>query len=477
MSSPIRSTQRAPRACTACYKAKVKCDKTIPCGRCVARGIAQDCRREVVRVQGEIHGTTRVSPNLSWDDLVHENCRLRAIITNLPAHERGGQPTAQAPLTNPFGAKGGDFETQLFQAVDHSSTPRTVASTADIILPSSESSDRILVHAVEWTFWHHCSLLVPEFKSEHDRFWDDYAQTQSLEVAHPLWLAIYFSVLASELLFMGDDDLISFDLPEMQYASLLRNWYDSALYFLDRADFVQNLDIRSTTSHEVDDAELCNVAALGGKSKLPKSKPRPVQYHIAMIKLAKICYQIKFRLRISRWQANEIAEFVFTADEQLALLISNLPSHLQFDEKQSATSIGRDRLLPWIPWQRISITKALLYYRMVIGRLLQAHWLDGSIGGTRTRAICISSAQGLINTTRGESMDPSKMRPWAVVVPIYAAVITLSLESSISDTDYDKEVQQGLDFLRLIEPHNSISTYSIQTIERLLDSSGVSFRK
>lgn len=497
MSSPIRSTQRAPRACAACYKAKVKCDKTIPCGRCVGRGIAQDCRREVVRVQGQIQGGIATSPKLSWDDLLHENHRLRAIITGLPSQEREAQPDTEIPLSNPFGAEGEDFETQLFTAVDHSSTPRTVSSTAAIVMPSRESSDKILVHAFEWTFWHHFSLLVPEFKAEHDKFWDSYSDKESLETVHPLWLAIYFSVLASELLFLSDDDLISFDLPNMEYASLLKNWYDSALYFLDRADFVQNLDIRSIqaisilglvfpsvgdsqrhralwslavrhaqdlklgtdSAHqdepyveqqkrrrlwwtlvicewlpvphrspcindndfeceipdEIDDAEICDIANLGGKSRLPKSKPRPVQYHIAMIKLAKIYYQIRFRLRIRRWQAAEIAEFVFTADEQLALLISNLPSHLQFDEKQSEVSIGRDRRLPWIPWQRNSITKALLYYRMVIGRLLQAHWLDGSISGTRTRAICISSAQGLVNTTRGESVDPSKMRPWYVI--------------------------------------------------------------
>lgn len=45
---------RAPRSCTACADRKVKCSKTIPCTRCVYKGTAEECRREIVVVSDRL---------------------------------------------------------------------------------------------------------------------------------------------------------------------------------------------------------------------------------------------------------------------------------------------------------------------------------------------------------------------------------------------------------------------------------------
>ncbi|KAI5480128.1 hypothetical protein MNV49_001788 [Pseudohyphozyma bogoriensis] len=46
-----RTTQRAPASCTYCYRRKKKCSKDpLPCDRCVAKGIADRCHREEVKI-------------------------------------------------------------------------------------------------------------------------------------------------------------------------------------------------------------------------------------------------------------------------------------------------------------------------------------------------------------------------------------------------------------------------------------------
>lgn len=54
MEDSIRNTQRAPLSCISCYKRKVKCDKKIPCGQCIRRGATSTCRREQVKVKGQL---------------------------------------------------------------------------------------------------------------------------------------------------------------------------------------------------------------------------------------------------------------------------------------------------------------------------------------------------------------------------------------------------------------------------------------
>lgn len=307
----------------------------------------------------------------------------------------------------------------------------------------------------------------------------------------PAWMAIFFSVMASTLVFTDEKETIDKRPPGVDFTSLLRNWYESALLFLDRADYMNKPDVRTTQAivllqivfnnvgdvhrhqsmwsvairqaqqlglgsdgdnadesycdqqirrrlwwtlaicewlpiphrapcfheidfscklpDEVDDEEL---ETASGNSRLPRSKPRPVRYHIAMEQVSKIYYQLRYILRLREWKTEDVAQFVFNVDEQLANLITDLPSYLQFDEKSTAATGARDRQYPFIPWQKKSLAKVLLYYRMAISSQLQEHWLDGSTDGARTRAICMSSARGLIHSALTETADASKFRLW-----------------------------------------------------------------
>lgn len=124
-----------------------------------------------------------------------------------------------------------------------------------------------------------------------------------------------------------------------------------------RPPCLDEIDFSCKLPDEVDDNEL---ETTSGSSRLPRSKPRPVRYHIAMAEVSKIYYKLRYMLRLRQWKTEDVARFVFTADEQLADLITDLPSYLQFDEKSTAGTESRDRQYSFIPWQKRSLAKVLL---------------------------------------------------------------------------------------------------------------------
>lgn len=123
----------------------------------------------------------------------------------------------------------------------------------------------------------------------------------------------------------------------------------------------------------------------------------------------------RFR-RLLRSLDRPLVDLVRDTDNQLAEIISNLPAHLQPDEPADDYTKQRDETYPWVPWQRVYLTLVLLYYRMVINRTLQSSWLadEGKYGGPR--AICLSSARGILLIQSKWKIPMAKRRQWYVDV-------------------------------------------------------------
>ncbi|ORY09569.1 hypothetical protein BCR34DRAFT_368276 [Clohesyomyces aquaticus] len=62
-------TQRVRLTCSHCHRRKIKCDKNIPCGSCIKRGIGDHCSREET---GGSVAPTRREVATSSDDVVQE---------------------------------------------------------------------------------------------------------------------------------------------------------------------------------------------------------------------------------------------------------------------------------------------------------------------------------------------------------------------------------------------------------------------
>ncbi|KAI3391241.1 hypothetical protein diail_7676 [Diaporthe ilicicola] len=511
---------------------KVRCDKRLPCQQCVDRGQAPECKRELVRVRGNVvkNSVSDDSGNRNYAELQQENTILRALLVGQDAQGISGTSEANTkdpPRLRAHGrSRTEEVERRLFDDIGTSSKPRTVCELKDIILPSQYFSRSMIENAFQWTFWIHFALFIPKFRREHEDFCDRLQAKESLAEMDPAWMAIYFSVLASTLMFMDEKETNDKRPAGVDFTSLLRNWYESALLFLDRADYMKKPDVRTPQAiailhivfnnvgdvhrhqsmwtvairqaqqlglgsdqdnadesyceqqirrrlwwtlaiYEVDDGEL---ETRSGSSRLPKSKPRPVRYHIAMAEVSKIYYQLRYILRLHEWKTEDVARFVFNADEQLANLITDLPPYLQFDEKSTAATEARNRQYPFITWQKKSLAKVLLYYRMAISSQLQEHWLDGSTDGARTRAICMSSAQGLIHSTLSETADASKLRPWAITMNIFTASAVLALESLHTEEDFSAEIQQGLEFLEGVQAQNLVAEKAIKFLKDIIQN-------
>lgn len=204
METGLRSTQRAPLSCITCYTRKVKCDKKLPCGQCIRRGTVATCRREKVKVKGQLVQAKADDSRAvaSYQDLLLENLALKARLHTAPI----STPTL-ASLPQDAGSSLEDdifvlddtvesFRGHLFEYLTHNHIPSTVASYDDVEFPTREQSERLVNQAEGRIAWVHFALHHPTFEREHQAFWDE-RESHTARLAHdPGWLATYFSVLS-----------------------------------------------------------------------------------------------------------------------------------------------------------------------------------------------------------------------------------------------------------------------------------------
>ncbi|KAL1306882.1 hypothetical protein AAFC00_005529 [Neodothiora populina] len=240
-SSKIRCSQRVPRSCIRCSKKRIKCDKNIPCQTCIARGLETSCTRETVRVKGKIiSGVTGKPDSLSYSDLLEENRRLKLAL----------QTNTQAPteLVDPSWVLGGSptiteaFENYVHPADLNAKRPSAVSSPNDVFIPTRGCSKYLVEHGIVWTSWIHFAVHVPTFRREHEMYWSN---TQSALHTDPSWLAIYYGFLAVTLLFLDEQEAVMAGLPHDHVATVLENWYEASICYLNRADFMRQHNMRT----------------------------------------------------------------------------------------------------------------------------------------------------------------------------------------------------------------------------------------
>ncbi|KAH7021479.1 uncharacterized protein B0I36DRAFT_367885 [Microdochium trichocladiopsis] len=221
----LRSTQRAPRSCRSCASRKIRCDKAVPCLPCTKRGHADACVRETVIVRGEVTTGRDVDGRPSYDELKQENERLRELLAR---RDSATVATTQAPrLTLPY-EEYNEYEQLLFSVQGAPKVQRHAFTIGSVILPSRVCSNGMVTYDKQWNSWVHYAVEYPAFEEQHTLFMDALDAGVSLADMDAAWLAIYFSILTASILTMDDD-----------HHRLQRNWYDAALFFLDRAEFMK----------------------------------------------------------------------------------------------------------------------------------------------------------------------------------------------------------------------------------------------
>ncbi|KAH0170452.1 hypothetical protein KCU67_g2635, partial [Aureobasidium melanogenum] len=267
----IRSSQRVSRSCIECSRRKIKCDKKIPCKPCVRRNLAHECQRPITRVRGMLTVYVQASTPRRGTVHVNERCALQAQIAELETalalskpcgHTHGSKPELHRPGQTPVPG----FEElvpaleQFDLQVSHDSDPITMSEKdmADrlyepstdpvfLLLPSREISEQLVTFSLRTLGWLHGAVNAPEFVTEHEEFWNKIHSGVALDAKDRPWLALYFALLATGLLYLDPEEVPAIsDLPqlnlhqyqqhdELRYAvHTSRLWYEVALKEVER---------------------------------------------------------------------------------------------------------------------------------------------------------------------------------------------------------------------------------------------------
>lgn len=235
--------------------------------------------------------------------------------------------------------------------------------------------------------------------------------------------------------------------------------------------FVRESDFDVALPVELDDDELTWQSDDASCSKQIASRPRPVQYHLAMIAVSKVWHRFRCSLAQVRQSPEKLEPLVLQTDEALANIINDLPLYLQEDADSSET----DKESPWISWQRNKLSMSILYYRMAINRVLQDQWVQSPNSYARTQAICLGSAQAIVSLVDRYKASSARNRPWAIASNLFSAAITLAVEARFSDCEtanaYIEDVNRCITFLSAIEDRNVVAARAIKVLRSTLSAS------
>lgn len=143
------------------------------------------------------------------------------------------------------------------------------------------------------------------------------------------------------------------------------------------------------------------------------NQPDQVQYHLAMSSIARIHQAFRASLVHVAHSAHETLKLVQRTDDALAKIIDTLPAHLRNDSSSTLETATLAISMPqWAPLQRNQLALVLLYYRMVINRVMQDYWIESPQTYTTSQAICIGSAKGITSLIDEYKPAEALLRPW-----------------------------------------------------------------
>ncbi|KAL4807588.1 hypothetical protein BDV18DRAFT_158807 [Aspergillus unguis] len=421
---------------------------------------------------------------------------------------------------------------------------QTVRGRSDIHMPARPCSQALLRHGFIWTSWIHFATHTETFELEHDAAWESGLFLDG----DPLWLAIYFGFIAMSLMFMTESEAFTARLPEVNTSDLIRNWYDAAIYFLNKADYLRNYNLRTVQAiaillglgksvgdfnsqpllqatgirigqiigmdrepplngYALDDPVIQEVSRrtwwtliicewlsvpprppciqeidftvnipliltdkeLSNIHLIPTSPfhPRQIEYHLALIAIAKTIYRFQYHLaRLGDDDTRILEDLVLATDEDLATIIAQLPPHLSEARGSEPSNCNNDNNdhSGWIAWQWRNLTLTLLIFRMRVNRCLQDRWPhmpDDNALLARSKAICLECATTVILLVDRNKNALSRHRPWAMTFYVFSAAMTLAIEVSsvprVEAAEYIENIKLSLSFFEFLQDHSALA--------------------
>ncbi|KAL6252394.1 hypothetical protein RBB50_000113 [Rhinocladiella similis] len=220
----------------------------------------------------------------------------------------------------------------------------------------------------------------------------------------------------------------------------------------------------------LDDEDILAGSAKGIRSA---AYPRPVGYHLALCRIAVIYYRFRSMIGLGAWTTTELLGLIRDADNELALVISNVPPHLRPDERQTEATQSRNMQHPWIRSQLQHLIRVLFYRRITINRILQSAWHSQPTVFDGPRAVCLLSARTLIYSIKRPILTVASQRSAPFNAALFSAAVPLIFEAKNCNEglarEYLEDVDCAMELLARAAPFSSLAREAIRTLQKLMN--------
>ena len=205
----------------------------------------------------------QVYNGLHYEELVTENLFLQSRLAAVSNNPTAPQNTFKPDFTVHEHVK------KLFNATECNVLSDHIAGETYIKFPTRALSDVLINFAGEETAWNHFAIHVPTFREEHQQFWESNLSDAQRPWYDAGWLSVYFSLLSvcdycqicrfdshitykAVLCFKGTTAMTQVaELDGQKAADYLRHWYNAAMFYLYKIDFVRVPNIRAVQAIDI----------------------------------------------------------------------------------------------------------------------------------------------------------------------------------------------------------------------------------
>ena len=253
--------------CTECSLRRQKCDRSMPCARCVRRGIPERCTLEWPggKYNARVH---RVYPRLQPPSKPAQSATSGESPTPTPNFAgQSGQLDTQVPHPG-SGVHEARFDHQeslgaSAKRLDYSfhpyeptqlRTPQRVCSSRgsgfsaegagpqaflQLLLPDIDYIWKLVDYHELYLLWYHGCYHGPTFRWELQNILSEQENSKALTVdgLDLQWLALLFSIMAGSLTCATEQRLEQWGFPEAEVAKLSMQWYKATFTCLNHAEW------------------------------------------------------------------------------------------------------------------------------------------------------------------------------------------------------------------------------------------------
>ncbi|KIW04601.1 uncharacterized protein PV09_04349 [Verruconis gallopava] len=299
--SSISKSQRARLTCSECYRRKIKCDKNIPCGTCIKRGLSDLCKREEQvssgqnalahpsrneqRPHGDLVRTLldRVSQLEAKLDQGKEPTRVKTLGMEIDhisspflpanAHRQHSNRNVISTSKDTENTEGDEITVLEFLAwgrkknadfgdspedangprkqsvgLDSSSITTDFMSAnirnvqldmLEALLPASEHIKQLVEYHNKCLLWYHGSYSSKTMNDDLHTFFTEYSGSPRHEDLNLQWLALLFAILCCSITCSSPRTCRSWGFSNAERNSLSLKWYEATVTCLNMARYIE----------------------------------------------------------------------------------------------------------------------------------------------------------------------------------------------------------------------------------------------